>query len=190
MPLLNSDPEYFRLLKTLREGAEKLVREYEALEPISLTAFASSSVRRCPDDVLIKIISTLVAESVPRATHNLGPRNLSRTDIDIGAGPAMVFSQVCSNFRALALSQPSFWSNFACPFYPNESMAQLLEEYLQRSGTVPLTIVLKINQLPENHGYAMRQEQLFARLDAHCVRIRSLTLFRICRLVGEETAQP
>jgi EAL domain-containing protein (putative c-di-GMP-specific phosphodiesterase class I) len=60
----------------------------------------------------------------------------------------MVFSQVCSNFRALAMSQSSLWSNFSCPFYPNESMAQLLKEYLERSGTAPLTIVLKIEIAP------------------------------------------
>ncbi|KAJ7189992.1 hypothetical protein GGX14DRAFT_607387 [Mycena pura] len=173
--VLRLDPEayrtYSRLLAKFRENCEKMVREYEALEPISLTAFAASPVRRCPDDVLIKIISTLVASV--RATRDLGRRDLSH----IGAGPAMVFSQVCSNFRALALSQPNFWSNFSCPFYPNESMAQLLEVYLQRSGTAPLTIVLKFDQVPGNHGYAVRQEQLFARLDAHCARIRSLTLF-------------
>ncbi|KAJ7820715.1 hypothetical protein B0H14DRAFT_2599787 [Mycena olivaceomarginata] len=89
----------------------------------------------------------------------------------------MVFSQVCSNFRALALSQSSLWSNFSCPFYPNESMAQLLEGYLERSGTAPLTIVLKIENEPGYYDHPARQKRVFAQLDAHCARIRSLTLF-------------
>ncbi|KAJ7832344.1 hypothetical protein B0H14DRAFT_2803256 [Mycena olivaceomarginata] len=162
---------YTPLLTELREHGERLVREYEALGPIPLAAFAASAVRRCPDDVLIKIFSTLV--TTVRATRDLGSRDPSH----IGADPAMVFSQVCSNFRALALSQSSLWSNFSCPFYPNESMAQLLEEYLERSGTAPLTIVLKIENEPGYYDHPARQKRLFAQLDAHCARIRSLTLF-------------
>ncbi|KAJ7818633.1 hypothetical protein B0H13DRAFT_2132791 [Mycena leptocephala] len=162
---------YTPLLTKLRERGERLVREYEALGPIPLAAFAASAVRRCPDDVLVKILSTLVA--TVRATRDLGPRDPSH----IGADPAMVFSQVCSNFRALAMSQSSLWSNFSCPFYPNESMAQLLKEYLERSGTAPLTIVLKIEIAPGYYDHPARQTRLFAQLDAHCARIRSLTLF-------------
>jgi hypothetical protein len=162
---------YTPLLTELREHGERLVREYEALGPIPLAAFAASAVRRCPDDVLIKIFSTLV--TTVRATRDLGSRDPSH----IGADPAMVFSQVCANFRALALSQSSLWSNFSCPFYPNESMAQLLEEYLERSGTAPLTIVLKIENEPGYYDHPARQKRLFAQLDAHCARIRSLTLF-------------
>jgi len=101
-------------------------------------AAQASAVLSLPPEILAEIFLRMQLE---QDTHRRTPET------------PLLFGQVCLDWRAIAWSTPSLWSNVdLCLSTERYSVqAELLDEWLQRSKAVPLTI--RIWSKEQKHGY-------------------------------------
>ncbi|KAJ7587983.1 hypothetical protein C8J56DRAFT_755784, partial [Mycena floridula] len=107
-------------LEKLREEVKATQRNISQLER-SLCQFASeiSPVRSIPPEILTEIFSRCITERYNPSSRSAIPR---------------ILSQVCSSWRALAISSPALWTSINIFADAGDRNYSNLEEALERSG--------------------------------------------------------
>ncbi|KAJ7656022.1 hypothetical protein DFH06DRAFT_1199968 [Mycena polygramma] len=164
-----------------------LLREHNAIiDPITLDAFASSPVRQIPGDVLMEIFTALKrAAHKPNSSYAPGSDGalVKAPDIvGVGHGTGPILSRVCSQWRAVACDHALLWTSFSFPILAKNS-AQLVELYLQRSKSAPLTVEIDARSHIEARSTG---EDAITLLAAHSQRLFELRIFADQWLGGGE----
>ncbi|KAJ7738330.1 hypothetical protein B0H16DRAFT_96073 [Mycena metata] len=118
-----------------------------------------SSVNSYPTEILLKVFHHAVGD----APLLLG-----------GTAVAFPISQVCQDWRQIALDSPALWEDVRVPFaaYKNNNPL-MLEEVFARSGTRPLTVVF--SQLePTRGGRLIDFWPFFRKMQEYCSRFRAI----------------
>ncbi|KAJ7154895.1 hypothetical protein C8R43DRAFT_438972 [Mycena crocata] len=138
---------------------EALLRERVALEtPLSLEAFRTSPMRRIPSKLLAEIF-VFAAEDETQL---------------VGRGILPILTQVCGRWRTAACKAPALWSTFRCELFGGTHGANLVDLYLCRSQSTPLSIDVHASGRDISQCVGVR-----AALARHSERLYSL------RLTGE-----
>ncbi|KAJ7036548.1 hypothetical protein C8F04DRAFT_472584 [Mycena alexandri] len=144
--------------KSLLRQQEQLHRRDAALRPpLTLELFRAAPIRRVSVDVLAEIFMAAKSEGIERLGEILP-----------------VISQVCGEWRAVALDHPVLWASFALSLREtNRTVVDWLKLYLERSKTVPLTIEVDARTSPIDYYSVARAIDLLA---THSERLRGLRL--------------
>ncbi|KAJ7603685.1 hypothetical protein DFH06DRAFT_328383 [Mycena polygramma] len=164
------------LCRRLDEKRAALLRERNAIVPsIPLDAFVSAPVRQIPEDVLRQIFAALNCTVDKPKSVRSGDVTAKRNIVGVGHGTGSVVSRVCSQWRAVAWDHPLLWSSFSFPILADNS-AQLVELYLQRSKSAPLTVEIDATRRPHAET-GSTGERAIALLAAHSQRLFELQIF-------------
>ncbi|KAJ3566883.1 hypothetical protein NP233_g6716 [Leucocoprinus birnbaumii] len=127
-----------------------------------------------PPETLSQIFQESIKPSVDRATSS---------DVNDGMFNKLRILQVCSRWRQVALSSPSFWVHFSSSFHnlkTMESLAHILGLHLRHSGSLPLHIVIVRTGVhtPLNYGTdgVLIHESIDAELVPALGRVKALRL--------------
>ncbi|KAJ7911933.1 hypothetical protein B0H13DRAFT_2660339 [Mycena leptocephala] len=177
--------EMLRLPNVRRRLAARrlaLLRERKAItHQITLAAFASSPMRRIPADVLLEIFKVLksIVDGVktPKTQNDDGKVTESPEINSVGHDVGTILSKVCSGWRAVACDYPRLWSSFSFSLFSKGS-ADLVEVYLERSRSRPLTIEINTQTYTQGRS-SQRAIDLLADHSHHLLELRVFTGLRI-----------
>ncbi|KAJ7924568.1 hypothetical protein B0H13DRAFT_1977541 [Mycena leptocephala] len=165
--------QHWRRRLDAKTGA--LLREGNAIaHQITLEAFVSAPVRRLPPDVLLGIFVEFTADMVKPPTIIADERVIKAPEIPgVGHGAGPLLCQVCSAWRTIACDYPFLWSSFSFPLFASAS-ADLVDIYLDRSRSAPLTIEIDTRILTEHKSTGQRAIGLLAEHSHHLLELRIL----------------
>ncbi|KIK62067.1 hypothetical protein GYMLUDRAFT_103238, partial [Collybiopsis luxurians FD-317 M1] len=127
-------------LKSTRDGFKR---------SIDLTQSLLAPIRRLPEDILVEIFSLYVQGSGTQ--HGSKERTYSLTvsrDLYIFS-PSFTLSGVCSFWRKVVFSRPTFWTSFSLnlralrAFEGGPKVTTILSECLLRSANTPLSLYIE-----------------------------------------------
>ncbi|KAJ7082171.1 hypothetical protein C8R43DRAFT_1052452 [Mycena crocata] len=145
----------------LDEQRAVVLRHRAALEaPLTLEAFCTAPIRRIPIEILSEIFTLLKPDD----------------NQPIGTGSIPVVAQVGAEWRGVAVAHAALWTSFSCALYGDDSEASLVEAYLQRSRTAPLSIRIYAER---RHRFSPAPDRVLASIAARSEYIVTL------RLTGE-----
>ncbi|KAJ6585605.1 hypothetical protein B0H19DRAFT_1321328 [Mycena capillaripes] len=120
----------------------------------------SISAHNSPTEVLLQIFHYAVGNE---------PLQLGGTAV------AFPISQVCRDWRQIALDSPTLWEDVRFPYGAYKNKNPLLDEVLARSGTRPLTAVFS-HPNPSQAGQIIDfwRFKLYKRMKNYCDRIKAI----------------
>ncbi|KIK62050.1 hypothetical protein GYMLUDRAFT_110324, partial [Collybiopsis luxurians FD-317 M1] len=112
---------------------------------IDLTMSLFAPVRRLPEDVLVETFSLYIQDC-----EEPGERTYSLSILGEGRvfSPSFALSHVCSFWRRVVFSRPTFWSSFSLDlgalraWKEKSKIMTILSECLSRSANAPLSLRL------------------------------------------------
>ncbi|KAJ7096990.1 hypothetical protein C8R43DRAFT_1141602 [Mycena crocata] len=69
----------------------------------------------------------------------------------VGTGILPVISSVSAEWRTVACQYPALWTSFSCDIYRSDGEVNLVETYLQRSKSAPLSVILDTGSDRRHH---------------------------------------
>jgi hypothetical protein len=118
----------------------------------------SISIDYYPTEILLKIFHFAVGD----APFQLG-----------GTAVAMPISQVCQDWRHIALDSPTLWDDVRFPYGAYRGNTSMLEDFLARSGVRPLTVVF-YNPEPRRAGRMVEFWAFFKKMKVYCSRFQAI----------------
>ncbi|KAJ7621944.1 hypothetical protein DFH06DRAFT_1232298 [Mycena polygramma] len=106
-----------------------------------------------------------------------------------GTAVALPISQVCRDWRQIALDLPELWDDVRFPCNTFRTDSSFLEELLARSGTRLLTVVFADSRRVNRHSYS---EAFFEQMKKYCDRFRAIyailpTMYALHEAMYEQT---
>jgi hypothetical protein len=165
-----------RELSSLKRHIEDISSHLEELQElatqsesaISQQSFICSAIRRFPTELSARIMHLTL--DIDDWELDDGDQNIPFKDGDIisycdvmdTTNGAWALSQVCQKWRDITLSYPRLWSRISVEFpFRNHLPLELIDTFLDRSGSCPLHVLLKLVHVERHEStLAIQREQL------------------------------
>ncbi|KAJ6468577.1 hypothetical protein DFH09DRAFT_1222456 [Mycena vulgaris] len=152
-------------ISRMQKLLDDLTQKRDALDDFIAAHLAMiSPARRLPEDIVRDVfVACLPAHRNPLIISNESP---------------LLLCQICSHWRQLALSTPRLWAavHVVVPNEPKEQvLAGILDDWLNRSGALPLSISVVFSQTWVDNGHAIAR-LLLAQLASFSRRWEHLRL--------------
>ncbi|KIK62063.1 hypothetical protein GYMLUDRAFT_563040 [Collybiopsis luxurians FD-317 M1] len=172
--------EYDRHISLVEEAFQKLKSARDSFKhSVEMTLSLLAPVRCLPEDVLVEIFSLYIQNCRNRRGSKERTYFLTLSEERRILSPNFTLSHVCSFWRKVVFSRPTFWSSFslsagALKTFEDESpIIPFLSECLSRTENAPLSLYIKLDLVDDNSD----QKDAFGLFLKRAARWQHLDLF-------------